>query len=183
MIIGQRLKKIRKERNLTLNEVARETNLSASLLSQIENDKVSPSLNTLQTVLSYYGVGFSTFFQQKTEDSYLIVKRENVEVYRDLEAGITLELLASKLHDTTLINYIVTMKQAATLRFSTLNESLNGERFLFVLSGAVEIMIGNEKSGLEHGDSANFKAHCACTLINRSADEVRMVISGYPPIF
>ncbi len=57
METGAYLKKLRKEKNYTLNDMATKTKMSASLLSQLENDKASPSLNSLQVLPGFYGVG------------------------------------------------------------------------------------------------------------------------------
>lgn len=57
MNIGYFSKKIRTDKSLTLNEDARSTEMTASLISQIDNEKVYPSLNSLEAIILYYGRG------------------------------------------------------------------------------------------------------------------------------
>ena len=60
--LGAQLKALRKKRNLTGKDVAQKAGLSTSLLSQIENNRVSPSLDTLIELLEVYGISPDRFF-------------------------------------------------------------------------------------------------------------------------
>ena len=54
--LGAQLRAIRKKRSLTGKKVADKAKLSTSLLSQIENNRISPSLDTLLKLLEVYGI-------------------------------------------------------------------------------------------------------------------------------
>ena len=53
---GSRLRAVRERRQMTLREVARKAGVSESLVSQIERDKVSPSIDTLLNITEALGV-------------------------------------------------------------------------------------------------------------------------------
>lgn len=186
MNIGFFLKKIRKEKHITLNEVAKSTNLTASLLSQIENGKTSPSLNSLEALLRYYRVNISDFFRQVEQKEYIFVKNTDAESIYNQDTGINLTLLASKLEDNVLESYIVEIDPLRRISSETISRELQGERFIYVISGAASASLqGREETiSLEPGDSLNFKSYVSCILNNLSASEkCKLIISGNPPIF
>jgi len=60
--IGEKLKKVRIQKNLTLKELGDRTGLSVSLLSQIEHGKVSPSLSTLMKLSKNLKISLKAIF-------------------------------------------------------------------------------------------------------------------------
>lgn len=59
--VGEKLRALRRRRSLNLRRLAERSGISHANLSLIERDKVSPSLNTLQAILSALGCRFSEF--------------------------------------------------------------------------------------------------------------------------
>jgi len=184
MNIGFFLKKIGKEKHITLNEVAKSTNLTASLLSQIENGKTSPSLNSLEALLRYYRVNISDFFRQVERKEYIFVKNTEVESIYNEDTGVNMTLLASKLEENVLETYIVEIDPLKQLSAEIINREIPGERFIYIMAGAVEAALPDTTLTLETGDSLNFKSYVSCMLKNLStADKCKFLISGNPPIF
>lgn len=66
--IGQKLRNARVEQNLSLRELAAKTEVSASLLSQIENEKANPSVRTLHSLADALDVPVDYFFPQREEE-------------------------------------------------------------------------------------------------------------------
>lgn len=62
-LIGVKIKSLRKERKLTLKQIADQTNLSISFLSQVERSKSSITLESLKKISEALGVNPSYFFQ------------------------------------------------------------------------------------------------------------------------
>ena len=60
--IGSKIKKLRSSKNLTLKDLADQTGLSVSLLSQIEHGKISPSLSTLMKLSKVLKIPLKTIF-------------------------------------------------------------------------------------------------------------------------
>ena len=63
--IGAKIKKLRKARKLTLQDVARETGFSPALISQIENNNVSPPIATLSKLANFFDVKMGHFFEDE----------------------------------------------------------------------------------------------------------------------
>jgi transcriptional regulator with XRE-family HTH domain len=60
-LVGQRIRRRRRERGLTLAQVAEATGLNVGYLSQVENDKASPSLETLAALAGALDVPIAWF--------------------------------------------------------------------------------------------------------------------------
>lgn len=80
---GPLLRAIRNTRHLTMKEVAAKAGVSSSLLSQIERNRISPSLDTLLHLLEVYGVPPHKFFKDYEADSTVeIIKKDEREIYQ-----------------------------------------------------------------------------------------------------
>jgi transcriptional regulator with XRE-family HTH domain len=184
MEIGFHLKKLRKEKNYTLKDVAFKTSMSVSLLSQIENDKASPSLNSLQVLLRFYGVGLSAFFNQVERNDYLIIRKKDAETIITKPGKATLTFLASKLQNTNKVSYKAELEPDSEVNFAQLDENIMGERFIYIISGSIEVVLKNEEAFiLASEDSIIFRSFISCKLTNTSSRPSKILISGTPPIF
>ena len=60
--VGKRLRALRRERRLSIRELAEKSHLAINTLSLIENNKTSPSVSTLQQLSTALGVTITSFF-------------------------------------------------------------------------------------------------------------------------
>ena len=184
MDIGLFLKKIRLQKNHTLAHVAEKVKLTASLLSQIENGKITPSFKSLEDLLKFYAISLSDFFRQVEQKRYIIVRQNETENISDKEKGYELTLLASKLQNNALESFLVKMHAGAAIEVLTTNEEINAERVIYIIKGKLEISVDNSEFFiLTHGDSLNFKSYVECKIKNQSDEDSIFIISGIPPIF
>lgn len=76
-IIGEKLKELRLQKNLTLRELGKLTNISHSFLADIESGRSVPSIDTLETLADFFGVSTDyllgrTTYQQPSPKHYVI---------------------------------------------------------------------------------------------------------------
>ncbi len=182
MNIGPSLKKIRLQKEYTITEVAQRISISASLLSQIENGKITPSLQTLEELLRFYAVNFSDFFKQVEQKKYIYVRKAEAETIENSDHNIRFTLLASKLQNNALESFIVSLGPGAVLSLARLDDDINGERIIYGITGSLGVVLDDEPFIMESGDSLNFKSYVSCTITNRLESEAGLFISGLPPI-
>jgi len=160
--IGAKIKELRKARKLTLQDVARETGFSPALISQIENNNVSPPIATLSKIARFFDVKIGHFFEEEEVDcKYEVVKKgERREVSRVISAagtghGYTYEALSFRKRNKKMEPFVVTVAKRPD------EETLynhDGEEFLLVLRGRAEILLEDERILLEEGDAVYFDA-------------------------
>ena len=70
--VGLRLRTLRKERNLSIRALARQSGISANALSMIERGRSSPSVSTLYKVTQALEISITTFFEEQDERSDVV---------------------------------------------------------------------------------------------------------------
>ncbi len=156
--IGKRIRASRLQREITLQELAQRTNLSKSLLSKIENGKVSSPASTLYTIAKALSTKITYFFEDRDEDLPIILVRKNERRQYDRggdQFGYSYEALAYKRREKLMEPFILytDKKIAKNVAFSH-----PGEELMFILDGTMEFTHGDQKLILRKGDCVYFDA-------------------------
>jgi transcriptional regulator with XRE-family HTH domain len=149
MILGNVIKRTRLEQGKTIKDIAEKANVTISLLSQIENNKANPSINSLMAIAQALNVPISSFF-----DDHEIVTSPVVKSYKrrpiQTQNGVTFYLLTPTRKDLSIeFKYQVYERGGATGHFHT----HSGEECGIVLEGRLEVTHDEETYILEAGDS------------------------------
>ena len=161
--VGERIKSLREIRGLSLKEVADRTGFSAALLSQMENHLVSPSLGTLIKLAKTFGIQVGDFFGETRREPFTIVRkdeRKRVSRFASKDGvayGYSYESLGFDKKDRHMEPFIVTL-EPATLK-SSKTSTHDGEEFIFVLEGAMEVILGDHRDILYPGDSIYYDSN------------------------
>ncbi len=155
--IGQKIKALRKGQKLTLQDVADEIGFSPALISQIENNNVSPPIATLSKIAQFFDVKMSHFFED-TESSvpYEIVRREDRrQINRVISTigtnhGYSYEALSYRKTNKKMEPFLLTVNERAEEETLYSHE---GEEFLLIMEGTAEIILDNDRFTLNAGDA------------------------------
>lgn len=155
--IGLRIRKIRKEKNLSLQDIADRGNLSKSLISKVENFRTIPSLPVLSRIADALRVDIAEIVKginEKQKHPYAVVKKEGREIMkRESAKGFVYESLITQNTASSLFeSFVLTLKKGAERK----PVSTDGDEFLLMLKGKIEFHYGKEKIVLEEGDSMFF---------------------------
>ncbi|HOT77782.1 MAG TPA: helix-turn-helix transcriptional regulator [Candidatus Wallbacteria bacterium] len=182
MNIGYFLKKIRNDKSLTLSEVARNTNVTASLISQIENEKIYPSINSLESILHYYGVELSDFFEQVEKRNFVFTKSNCAAKIESTPAGVSLFDINPFMYYYGMQLFRIEVAAGKSFEISkqpvNIIESCNEMRFMYMVCGEVKIELGNEKFDMADDDILFFKPFLKVLVTNCFSGGARMVLSG-----
>ena len=156
--IGKRMRSVRLQRAMSLQELASQTSLSKSLLSKIENGKVSSPVSTLFVIAKALNTKITYFFNDQDENLPIILVRKNErrQFHRvGAHFGYTYEALGYKRKEKLMEPFILYMdeKTAKNVTFSH-----PGEEILFMLEGTWEFRHGDQKLILRKGDCIYFDA-------------------------
>lgn len=177
--IGAKIKALRSSRKLTLQDVANETGFSTALISQIENNKISPPIATLSKIATFFDVRIGHFFSELEEDIPFEVLRSSQRtviprvVSRDGSVhGYFYESLSVFKKNKKMDPFLLTLNEKVT---NTDTYSHNGEEFLFVLNGAAELLLDGQRIVLNEGDSVYFDANLKHRLLAKGNDEIKVL--------
>jgi transcriptional regulator with XRE-family HTH domain len=178
--IGSKIKKLRIARGFRQEDVARMTDLSLSMISQVENNRVSPSIATLKKIASSLGKNTS-FFLDEDENSTppCSVLRKNERKLWPLSPKIHFYLLTPNLNRGRKIELMWNViKTGGVMETPYTHE---GEECGVIIQGRLEFTIGNQTCILEEGDSIYFDASIPHRWRNDGKKDVHVVWAVTPP--
>lgn len=162
-LMGITLKNLRKERKLTLKDLAEQTGVSISFLSQVERGKSSVTLESLKKIADALSVNPSVFFANDDPQDELNVRREPF-YYKDLSYGV---------QDASFAPILVTLQPGE-------NEgnafSHAGHEFLFVVEGLLTVEIDGKPVQLNEQQSILFDARKTHYWYNHTEHIVRFLV-------
>jgi DNA-binding transcriptional MerR regulator/quercetin dioxygenase-like cupin family protein len=174
--IGQKLRRLRTKRGVSLAEVAAAAGISVGFLSALERSQMTASVGTLRRLARYYRTNILDFFDA-TELNTRLVRPPKRKV---LEAGpgVRMELLAwgNKVMEPHLF-------RIAPRAGSGESYAHEGEEFLFVLRGELAIALDGEEYHLKRGDSFYFESATPHHWKNPGRSETWLLWVNTPPTF
>ena len=160
MHVGEKIKKLREEKGMSLAELAEKSGFSSALLSQIENHMISPPLGTLIKLAGAMGIAIGHFFEDKAEAPFVIVRaseRKHVSRVASKEGvkfGYSYESLAQDKKNRYMEPFLVTLEPATKKDRNAYSHE--GEEFIFVLDGEMEVTLEDHTDVLKPGDCIYF---------------------------
>ncbi len=161
--VGEKVKTLREQKGLSLKDLGDLTGFSTALLSQMENHLVSPSLGTLIKLAKALGVKVGDFLGETEGEPFAIVRkdeRKTVSRFASKEGvkyGYSYQSLGFEKKNRHMEPFIVTL-EPATVKTSKTSVH-DGEEFIFVLEGAMEVILGNHTDVLYPGDSIYYDSN------------------------
>ena len=154
--VGERVKSAREKRGLGLLDISRRTGIDVSLLSEIEEGQSAPPLGTIIKLAKALEMKMGYFISGDELRPFTIVRRGDRKVVsrydskRDKHYGYGYESLAPYKKDRHMEPFLVTLEPAVTEEERSTHD---GQEFIFVLSGSMEVRLGEEIHVLEPGDA------------------------------
>jgi DNA-binding transcriptional MerR regulator/mannose-6-phosphate isomerase-like protein (cupin superfamily) len=174
--IGPRLRALRTQRGVSLAEVAAVAGISVGFLSALERSQMSASVGTLRKLARYYRTNILEFFDAHELNTPLVrpAKRKVLEA----GPGVRMELLAWG--NTVMEPHLFRIRPNAGSGEQYAHE---GEEFLFVLRGELQIALAGEKYRLKRGDSFYFESATPHRWKNPGPSETWLLWVNTPPTF
>ncbi|HIU15405.1 MAG TPA: cupin domain-containing protein [Candidatus Ventricola intestinavium] len=176
--IGEKLRNLRQRNNLTQKELADRCELSKGFISQLESNQTSPSLSTLEDILTALGSSFHEFFSDEQGDNP-VCRKEDVFI-KETEGGVTIHWLIPNAQKKDIEPILVTISPGAQTEPDLPHM---GEEFGHVLSGAVTLMLGEKAYRVRKGDSFSYKPTTRHYLENTGKTPATVIWVCTPPNF
>lgn len=155
--VSENVKRLRMEKQLSLDSAARMTGVSKSMLGQIERGEVNPTISVLWKIANGLKVSFTTLVEIKAEAAQL-VKADSISPLREDQGRYINHPVFSYEEGSAFETYRIEILPGGSLEAEP---HLAGcEEYLTVYAGAVEVTAGGERYLLDTGDSLRFRADC-----------------------
>lgn len=163
MKLGNKIKKIRKKRKMTIKELAEKSDLSVGMISQIERDKIGLSVTSLWKISQALGVSIGSFFTEELSKSRFIVRKNERKKLQLANSTAIYELLTPDLSwNIEFLRVIIEPGESNDNK----KISHKGEEVGIVLQGKLLVKWGNEEFILEEGDSIRLDSTVPHRYIN-----------------
>lgn len=177
MNIGQRIKRLRIQNGLTLEELASRTELTKGFLSQLERDLTSPSIATLNDITEALGISMAQFFLEEKEEKIVF---DHEDFFVDTKDDSKVFWIVPNAQKNMMEPIELHLNPSAS-SFSIAPHE--GEEFGYVLSGKVVLVLGERKVTIKKGQTFYISGKVEHYLLNETNQIAKVIWVCTPPIF
>lgn len=176
--ISNRIKEIRKDKNITVQELADRANVSKGLISQIENNRTVPSLIVLINIIQALDVDMNQFFKDIAPDNSLppvIIKRKDEYDHFEKEQaiGFLYQRIFTKTIKASTLDIVLLELEPYANRPMVVTDAFE---YKYILSGKVDYIFEDQQYLLSEGDSMLFDGRLPHTPKNPTDQKAIMLI-------
>jgi transcriptional regulator with XRE-family HTH domain len=175
--LGQRVRDLRKQRNWTLEQAARQAGLARSTLSKIENGQMSPTYDALKKLAVGLEISVPQLFTPPQQDKVtgrMALTRSGTGQSQPTTT-YEHELLAETLTRKKMLPYRTRVRARSMEEFDGWVRH-DGEEFLYVLTGVVTMFTEfYEPVEMRRGDSAYYDATMGHNVISSSPEDATIL--------
>ena len=177
MELGNKIKDMRRQKNLTQEELADRCELTKGYISQLENNLTSPSIQTLCDILNALGTTLADFFREEEEEKVVFSEEEFIEKDSD---GVIWNWVIPNAQKNMMEPVLVELGAPGAVIEDYPHE---GEEFGFVLEGRIAVCLGKKSYLCRKGQSFYYKADKLHKIENRGKGKARLLWISTPPNF
>ena len=175
--VGRRLRELRVEKGFSIKSLAEKSGLAVNTLSLIENQKSSPSVNTLEQLAIALEIPLSLFFEPIEKEKQLIFTRAS-QRRKTVIHGVHVEDCGLNLQGQVLQPLVVTIP--AGQESGSMQIVHTGHEFIYCLSGEIIYTVDNKPHKIKQGDSLLFEAHLPHRCKNTSSSSAVYLLIMMP---
>ncbi len=181
MNFGEKIKKVRNKKKMSLRALAEKVNLSASFLSQIEQGKASPSIENLKKIANELEVKVSFLIDEESKKDTVITRAKDRNRMESLGSKTDISLLTNPDVAKNMEPIYYEVKPGGESGKDFYHHP--GEEFVFIIEGELDIYLEMEQYRLEAGDSVYFKSTQKHKFVNNSDKIAKAIWVVTPPTF
>ena len=174
--VGKKIKQVRTQKKITLDAMANDTGFSIDYLKQIEAGRKIPPVGTLLQIARSLEID-STFFLR--EQSTPAGTRDRVKAYTKRTDNYAYTTLTPGAENKHLKAFKVAVEPKG--EHEGVGYQHEGEEFVYILKGAMEITVGDHVNTLAAGDSLHFNSGIRHRMRNISDEQAEMLVVIYGP--
>jgi transcriptional regulator with XRE-family HTH domain len=186
-IVGFKIKGIRESKNISVEEIAERTGLSVEQINSIESDQYLPSLGPLIKVARALGVRLGTFLDDNDNLGPVVCRAEErsnsisfSNGASDARKHMEYHSLAKQKAGRSMEPFVIDIQPSEERNFKL--SAHEGEEFIYVLEGSVEIDYGKQQYTLNAGDSIFYDSIVKHHVHGAEGEQARILAVVYIPL-
>jgi len=172
--VGKKIKKVRTEKKITLERIANDTGLSVEYLKELEAGKVTPPVGTLLQLSRALEIDSGFFLRE--QDSNL---KKRVKAYTERTDNYAYTTLTPGAENKHLKAFKVSVEPMADHK--GVGYQHEGEEFVYVLTGKIEVVVGDNINVLGKDESLHFNSGIKHKLRSVSDEPAELLVVIYGP--
>ena len=177
MDIGHKIKQLRIQNGLTLEELASRSELTKGFLSQLERNLTSPSITTLADIVEALGSSMSDFFKEDTEEKVVFQKKD---FFVDQREHYTVNWIVPNTQKNAMEPILVELPQYGA-SFEVAPH--NGEEFGYVIEGCITLICGEKAFTVHKGETFYLNGRNFHHIKNEKKTLAKVLWISTPPLF
>jgi len=177
MEIGRKIKRLRIQKGLTLEELASRSELTKGFLSQLERDLTSPSIATLNDIVEALGSSLAEFFKEEEQEKLVFRKKD---FFVDEREEYTIHWIVPNTQKNAMEPILIELPQGIS---SFEMDPHSGEEFGYVLEGTVVLVDGEERYIVHKGETFYLSGKRPHYLRNEKKTTAKVLWISTPPLF
>jgi transcriptional regulator with XRE-family HTH domain len=173
--LGERLKDVRAEKGISLDFLANETGFSADYLSRLENGQTMPPVATILRLSRALEIDSGVFLKEERDQA----DKKKAEDFKKRTEDYSYQTLTPDALHKHLKAFRVFIDPVS--EHKGVSYQHEGEEFVYVLRGKVEVAVGENKNILNPEDSLHFNSSIVHRLRNLSPERAEMLVVLYTP--
>ena len=187
-IVGEKIRAVREAKQISIEDLVERTGLSQEQISSIENNVVMPSLAPLIKIARALGVRLGTFLDDQDASGAGVCRKEE-RVGKSI--SFSNSAVASRAHmhynslsaskaDRHMEPFLIDVAPSAETSYEL--SSHEGEEFIYVMEGAVEVAYGKKCHVIEAGDSIYYDSIVPHHVHGYNGQAAKILAVVYTPI-
>jgi len=181
MRIGKRIRELRKDCDMTLEELSVKSGVALATLSRMENDKMTGTLASHNSICKALNASITDLYKELEDKSKIIesISADNRTEHFIHASNARYELLVTKTLDKKIMPLM--MKLAAGGHTQPEQNKPDVEKFIYIITGSINASIGEKTYDLKVGDSLYFDASLSHSFKNTDKKSSEAICIVSPP--
>lgn len=181
MKIGKRIKALRKKMGIKLIDLSQKSGVALATLSRIEHEKMTGTIDAHLGIAKALGITLSELYQDielENQKVALLEEKAHTDVFVHNDKAsyeiLTIGVLKKKMMP-------IMLKIEPDGQTNMEQTPVGIEKFIYVLEGAIDVVIGPKVNSLHTGDTLYFEAHLPHYFRNEGSVLTKAILVGTPP--
>lgn len=176
--VAARVRDLRARRGLTLDELAKRSGVSRSMISLIERAESSPTASVLDRLAASLGVTIASMFaDDEREDAAPVARVAEQQTWRDPETGYLRRNLSPPAFRSPIELVEIVLPPGTRVTYDSGARLSELDQQIWVIAGAVEVTVGTDIHALAAGDCLAMRVDRPTAFCNRGPEAARYLVA------